>query len=355
MSIRISAKHRNAFTLVELLVTITILTILATIMLFGMAGMQNLAKIQRTKAQIAKIHELIMEKWESYDDAYPGATLELSPANFPYLFNQNFPIASNRQAAHRLDALRELIRLELPDRLADVALVNHSAPYSLVLSSGQVQSAAQSPRRVLLNPPALNRYYVARATSSWTYEHESAECLYLIISRMEVGDASALELFNETEIGDTDGDGMPEILDAWGTPIRFIRWPISFPSSMNDASSPEPIDLGQAYAASNFDNGFFTTPLIVSAGPDRKFDIAFTPTDGSGNGIPLFFDARIPINNPFALKQATLGGGIAGGKRPFLFPLGATPSVNPGADNDDLGRDNSLDNISNHLIETSLR
>ena len=53
--------------MVELLVSITVVIILASIVLYGMSGMQNLAKIQRTKSQIAKIHELLAEHWEGYE------------------------------------------------------------------------------------------------------------------------------------------------------------------------------------------------------------------------------------------------------------------------------------------------
>jgi hypothetical protein len=45
---------------------------------------------------------------------------------------------------------------------------------------------------------------------------------------MRDGDKSALDYFDSTEIGDTDGDGMPEILDGWGTPLTFIRWPAGY-------------------------------------------------------------------------------------------------------------------------------
>ena len=60
-------ENRQAFTLVELMVSITIIVILATTVLYGMAGVQNTAKAARTKSQIARIHELIAEKWESYE------------------------------------------------------------------------------------------------------------------------------------------------------------------------------------------------------------------------------------------------------------------------------------------------
>ena len=58
--------HRTGFTLVELLMVIMLIGILTTFVLVALAGVTEKAKEDRTKAQIAKIHELIMGKWESY-------------------------------------------------------------------------------------------------------------------------------------------------------------------------------------------------------------------------------------------------------------------------------------------------
>ena len=61
------ARRRLAFTLVELLVTITIITLLASIVLFGLAGVQQSARERRARAQVLRIHELIAEQWQSYE------------------------------------------------------------------------------------------------------------------------------------------------------------------------------------------------------------------------------------------------------------------------------------------------
>ena len=34
-----------------------------------------------------------------------------------------------------------------------------------------------------------------------------------------------VDAFLEQEIADTDNDGLPEFVDAWGNPLRFYRWP----------------------------------------------------------------------------------------------------------------------------------
>ena len=142
-------QHKSqAFTLVELLVSITVVVVLASIVLYGMSGMQNMAKTQRTKSQIAKIHELIMERWESYETRRPGPTLPgpFGPSNY-----------QPESLSHlRVDALRELMRLELPDRIADVASIERTGRdvYRIVTNRGQVVPVTPV---VLAQIPTLTR------------------------------------------------------------------------------------------------------------------------------------------------------------------------------------------------------
>src|SRR3954471_4669227 len=62
--------HRSsfplAFTLVELLVVMMIMGILASIVLFALAGVQESARYDKTVATINKLNALIMAKYETY-------------------------------------------------------------------------------------------------------------------------------------------------------------------------------------------------------------------------------------------------------------------------------------------------
>src|SRR6187200_1326564 len=57
---------RRAFTLTELLLVITIIGIMTGLGLSALAGAVELAREQRTQTIIAKIDQLIMERYESY-------------------------------------------------------------------------------------------------------------------------------------------------------------------------------------------------------------------------------------------------------------------------------------------------
>ena len=45
-----------------------------------------------------------------------------------------------------------------------------------------------------------------------------------------LGSAFTREEFTAKEVQDTDGDGLPEFVDAWGEPIQFFRWPVYYGS-----------------------------------------------------------------------------------------------------------------------------
>lgn len=335
----------SGFTLVELLVTISIIGILASMVLFAMAGTQESARRDRTRAQIARIDALIAEKIESYETHRIGTYIRRvaidAPSSGPeYSLSDPNPNRRRlyRRAATiaRVDGMRELMRIELPERKADII----------------------DPPVVLRTPPFLQRAYQRKAAkllakrkgaplsglgeidSRWSTTYQGAECLYLILSQMIDEEASALRYFSDAEIGDVDDDGMPEILDAWGSPIEFLRWAPGFAAvgSYQDAKSPEAFDPAGIY----LEKGTFALyPLIFSPGPDKLYEI---------NVLPLVrYAALVPPNNPYYETHGY-------DERPDVWPAGVSPSTaNPNQfvaalDANQNGQDDSRDNIHNHLL-----
>ncbi len=280
-------RDRQAFTLVELLVVITIITILASTALFAMYGVREDVRETRTRAMVAKINELIMEKWESYRTR--AIPVDLGAATDP------------RDAAGlRLNALRELMRMELPDRKSDLLFPVYDSP---------IDPAADRPD-FLASRPSLWRAYIRRARQQiiaryqlpqsdvdawkddarWTLMNQNAECLYLILATIHERDTSGLESFSEREIGDADNDGMPEILDPWGSPIRFLRWAPGFRSDiqrgdlapledgnagLGNGDAFDPLKVDPRWRDGVPDNDpFLLFPLIFSPGRDRLIDVA---------------------------------------------------------------------------------
>lgn len=329
-------QQRQAFTLVELLMVVAIIGVLATFVMVALAGANQSAKEDRTTAQIAKINELLMDKYQEYQHrrmppVNGRMALQRQKPNFEAWLNANGGYALVAQ--DRLIATREMMRLELPSSKDEVVGPNANGQSHLL------DPLNPSRRNPLI--PALSRAYYRKAQTMtsdfdspaidlWSVEHESAECLYLIVSQLRDSNISALEFFGEQEIGDVDGDGMLELLDAWGNPIYWQRWAPGFLSTLQVplATEPEqedmfdPMQVGDAYDAAfptNLPRALF--PLIFSAGPDGLYGMIIQG-DQVGDNSDSWFSVQ---SNPYD---------------PNSRVVGAAPS------------DGWIDNINNHLLST---
>lgn len=334
-SFRPKRSARVGFTLVELLMVIMIIGILSTFVLVALTGANETAKEDRTKAQIKKIHELVMEKWEQY-------RYRRVPATRTMVMRRQFgmkTVSNTKMGKERVAGLRELLRMEMPSFMSDV-----------MSPAGKLVDPLDAPKYRRPYQSALQRAYQQRATETWTTAHENAECLYLILSQIRDQNSSALEFFRENEIGDVDGDGMNEILDAWGNPIQWLLWAPGHLSPMQVSLSEQPEQddpfdpstLGSGYQATNF-NGTYTGngfnidfsqlpralyPLINSAGPDGKHGIVLG-TNENGVSNQNWLSAN---NDPYDRDSARQ-----------MFLLGATSVANAEA---------LADDISNHYLTT---
>ena len=61
-----------------------------------------------------------------------------------------------------------------------------------------------------------------------------AEMLYalLVEGSGPLGSVFSPDEFTTKEVQDTDGDGLPEFVDAWGQPLQFFRWPLLYSSDI---------------------------------------------------------------------------------------------------------------------------
>ncbi len=309
----------HGFTLAELLVTISIIAILASMVLGALFASQEAARRRRTEVTVRKIHDMIALRWEQYQtrrlpinigdfnrtDYVNDFINTLAPNvydNFEYLDSN--PTDPNGEAefiaAIKLLALRELMRMELPDHYSDV---NPTQFTPVFLQKWDFNTNQLEPVM-----PALQRAYLARISqlidpsnpdldtlpkvfNRIEQGHESAECLYMILTTGNLGSDDG-NLISDRDVADTDGDGMPEIVDAWGNPIEWIRWPAGFVSDMqplvpdptgggglvrDPIAERDPFDprgLDRKYDATE-PRGYRLFPLIVSAGPNESFSLAF--------------------------------------------------------------------------------
>ncbi len=170
---------------------------------------------------ISKLNNVVMPMYESYRSRRVPVSMVAGTA--PKL-----------AAQYRLDALRDIMRMEMPDRWSDVT----SAPITLV-HPGQAYNAATNP---YIARPSVNQAYcnaIGYNTTTNSYSgatpsntNQNAETLYLIVRYGITDGLGGRDLFSQNSVGDADQDGFNEFIDGWGTPIRFLRWAPGFASEL---------------------------------------------------------------------------------------------------------------------------
>ena len=310
-----STKVRSGFTLVELLIVMLIIAILVLLAWGALAGVAEKAKEDRTRSIVMKLDQLVVQRYDAYRTR--PLPIRIAPGTNP-----------RAAATFRLNALRELMRMELPDRRTDI--INYAVATYPMESTATGMSLA-----------ALQRTYYRKTLAAtggnlanWTDQHQGAECLYLIVSTMHDGDKNALDFFMPGEIGDIDADGMREIHDGWGNPIEFLRWAPGFRndpgadgawgiaatdddsngtlddySELGAAGSDDVVrltlqrpDLPDPFDPIRLGGGFALRPLIFSAGADKSYDVNI-----EGN---LRYILTTPPNNPYYVSAATTQAGM---------------------------------------------
>jgi hypothetical protein len=266
------------------LITVSIIAIMASMVLFAVYSAQEMAKSHKTKALITKLHAIIKAKYETYKtrrvplalgaDTFTDSNMNgVWDTGEPLIADWNgngswdMAIAPPVAAKLRLDCLRDLLRMEMPDRWSDIR---------------------DPPATPLGFPPALQ---IARPAVSLAYERRmnavlaatgmplngefaGAECLYMIVMQAQQEDADDRSAIKPDSIGDVDGDGFPEFVDGWGRPIKFLRWAPGFVSELHDtlkltvASMPAPTMIVTA-ANSRLDSkpGSYLGGAIIMAEP----------------------------------------------------------------------------------------
>lgn len=240
----------RAFTLVELLVAMAIISILGALLVGVAAVATETARRARSEQMVSRLHTLLVDYYEGFqnrrvelselrrgnsDPIGAGAAIDdaLSPVKTTDLqqLRLNQRNRGRMLAAGRLYALRELMIMEMPDRWSDLMLTavanlndlrdNNVRPP--VYASERSGLSRLMVRKLLALRGQTNAITGDPNTIEEILANQSAECLYLVIT-LATGDGEARGLFSESDIGDTDGDGALEFLDGWGQPIRFMRW-----------------------------------------------------------------------------------------------------------------------------------
>ncbi len=216
---RSARRARRGFSLVEILLVIGLIAFLTAAIVAVVPRVANAAKTAATRATIKKVDEMLNDRingfrrWIQRQDqiAGSGAPSYVSQATLAAV-GYNVPKA-------KVIAVKQLFQQNFPQTYSELPQA--------------IQTA---------NPRGASHLPVT----------DSAECLYLILTQGALFDTeppSATDL-KAIEIADTDGDGIPEIVDAWGQPLRYYRWPTrlvrpaaySSANNLGHLNNPGPLD-----------------------------------------------------------------------------------------------------------------
>ena len=145
----------------------------------------------------------------------------------------------------------------------------------------------------------------------------SSEALLLFLTKGEsygAADTDA-DAFKESELADTDGDGLREIVDGFGNPIRFYRWPTRLFRPASDGDLSGVIEPGEAQAQGTGGRH----PLAAYGAGDKQAE--------SMAALAAFFESSLPANELNAAGNAI--DDDADPSKPFLPTLGSQLRADP--------------------------
>jgi hypothetical protein len=199
------------------------------------------------------------------------------------------------------------------------------------------------------------------------HQHHTAraEMLYAILVEGvgPLGSAFSPDDFTDREVKDTDGDGLPEFVDAWGQPLQFFRWPLLYHTdsqkgqlianmdcalpylSTFEAREQDPLDPNQQLVApmwwssvnAPYLNGAFSFPgnaqsQCGTSNAVNAFEYFLhrltEPMQGGGGANYWDRGTTYPYRRAFFTKPLILSGGPDKQLGVFLYPNG-TPGTSP--------------------------
>ncbi len=204
-----TSNPRTGFSLIEVLIVIGLIAFLTAAVVVIMPRVGNAAKVSATQATIKKVDELLNDRINGFVRWIQTQNTQAGNNPPPYVINAGYGTTQYQQnpALYQILATKYWFRRFFPQNFTETTPV-----------------------------PTYNASVHKQVT-------ESAACLYLILTQASVFDTDPVAAadLRGLELADTDGDGLMEIVDAWGQPLRYYRWPTRlFRPAMSSGSVATP-------------------------------------------------------------------------------------------------------------------
>ena len=268
LPMRQPANRRSAFTLIELLIVIAIIATLATLSLVASMHFLNTARVAATRTTIKKIDELVNTRLTAYQSSLDPRQLDGGARVDSEIFRKYRGYVGDSALGRKRLTVKFFGMTH-----GEVPLFGNNQPASWATADLNSVDLSKNPD-----------YVSANDTNPTT---NNPEMLYHFLINGPTFGATPVDkdAFTTAEVGDLDGDGLPEFIDAWGQPIRFYRWPTRL-------LRPAPATAPGSQATGN--NAYFslktgvadpayfllgTLPTFSTAGDDPTKPLVKSPTE----------------------------------------------------------------------------
>jgi prepilin-type N-terminal cleavage/methylation domain-containing protein len=217
---------RQGFTLIELLIVISIIVVLISLTSAGVMQMMEVQRQNNTETGLQTISEVLRKQW---DKVIEDAKKETGLPQAVYDFAAG---GNNSTARARVIWIKVRLMEAFPVSYAEV-----QNPFVYNATAGAPVYSGP------LIPDGMKKYMpiyqeLLGSKSSINAPTESAACLLMALANINRGGPKLdMERFNTA---DTDGDGMKELVDGWGTAYGFFR----FPTGNSDLQNSNPVKSG---------------------------------------------------------------------------------------------------------------
>ncbi len=282
---------RRGFTLVELLIVVVIIVLLMGLAVTAYFRFTNQQIISNTQSRLQTLDKALHEQWRKVEE---DARKE-PPSDAARLLAGNDPTGARSRV------------IWIKVRLAEAFPMSYAE-----IQTPWVYQPIAALGNLPLIPPDRHKYnqtylrQLPNNAKSNDPKTEPAACLLIALTSKKGG--SAVTTFDPSYKNDTDGDGVPELVDSWGKPFEFFRFGIGLNATNLQSMAPATNKKNANFRDPLDPAGTLTDPNWVGTPLRTLFEQLFHPISPNNGNAPTFYVAPViasaGLNNKMGLDPA---------------------------------------------------